>query len=132
MRYFYTYIPPCLRCGSEATGQYFYTMSIDGYEKRTASAMKRGMLVEYELGFYQPDLPNMYCSNCGIKWKGVITHKFLTKDEIKKEKEKRGIDNDVIYNTKRAKKISKKRMDEEKWEKTKEKISKKLKTLNPF
>ena len=128
LRYFYTYTPPCPRCGSYATGQYAYTASMQGFEKRVASAMKRGELIQYELGFSEFDSPNLYCSSCGIKWIGDATHKFLSKEEIEREKKMRGISDDLIYNTKQMIKISKEKMKKEKFQKRILRIKEKIKS----
>lgn len=108
IKHLYVYVPPCPRCGSYKTGEYFSTTSISDAEKRIAWMMKKGTYVKYRLGFSNADEPNFFCNNCGIEWMGNTTYKFLTKKEINEEKIKREINNEDIYRLENSKDISRK------------------------
>lgn len=49
-----------------------------------------------EVHKFSNDNNTLFCLDCGINWTGKPEIKYLTDEEIKKEKEKRGIDDKFI------------------------------------
>lgn len=93
----YHYVKPCPHCESLKTG--FVINNSDVYnfdiEKSKLLHLLCGELVEIHSFIQEGDM--LFCSDCGLNWAGRPEIKYLTIDEIEKEKEIRGITEEYIY-----------------------------------
>lgn len=86
MKYYRHITPPCKNCGSEATGRYIFGQSTRNTglleyisEKKAA---KKGELIRYKPQEESQFENNIFCSECGIEWRGQIIGAWLTKEEL--------------------------------------------------
>ena len=91
----YNYVPPCPRCHSFRTGYVIEGQHTERNEQIKVKRMEMGEIVHVHA--FLSDDHNLFCENCGLNWQGEIEKKYLTLEEIDKEKEKRGIDEEYIF-----------------------------------
>lgn len=93
----YYYVPPCPRCGSVITGYKLDNLGTLNTESEVEKIRRllNGELVE--LHDFVTDESTLFCGECGIEWTGRPEIKYLTTEEIEKQKKLRGIDDEYIY-----------------------------------
>lgn len=129
-------VPSCPHCNSAKTGRYIFMMNnSSGVEKVIASYMKKGELIKPILGFKNSEHPQFFCEDCGAEWFGEIFPTYVTKEELEKIKNSKGITKNTYNNMKNFKNIHLKKVRAEKKAKRKEKRelyrkSKELKKVN--
>lgn len=87
----YYQIPQCPRCQSWKTGRYIKSF-VKLSDKEIAIYFKKGERVRPAIDYFTDNLTHMYCEDCNAKWEGYVYPINLSYEELKKEKEKRGID----------------------------------------
>lgn len=122
----YHFVPQCPRCGSWKTGRYIYVQNTrDCIEKMVAEHYEKGEITRIRMGFYSSDVPNIFCENCGVEWRGKIDELPLTKDRIKEERIRREITTEKYNNMLNHKEIIKnQRLAEKKQRKQEKKMMK--------
>lgn len=93
----YMYVPPCPRCGSKKTGYIInsFDMIQQDLDTEKIRRLLNGELVE--LNKFVSDEKTLFCNECLIQWRGEPTVRYLTYEEVEKEKEERGITEEYIY-----------------------------------
>lgn len=86
-------VPDCPHCGSGHTGRYIEYHGTDEGDV-TASHMRKGELV---VPSYTDHTDNLYCEECGFEWTGTPRMAWVTRKELKKLKEKKGISDKEIH-----------------------------------
>lgn len=99
--------PNCPRCGSEKTGYYIFVHNRFDIAKIIAKGMERGELIRVSVGFRDADLPNLFCEDCGIEWRGSYETKRLSETELAELKEKKDIDSREIKELNNSKRNAK-------------------------
>jgi hypothetical protein len=99
--------PDCPRCGSKKTGYYLFVNNSSDVPKIISRKMGLGELVRFRNGFPDPNLPNLFCKDCDIEWRGNYKIELLSDEDIEKLKEKKGIDKSEIEEFKNYKKTAK-------------------------
>lgn len=101
----YYYVPPCPFCGSKMTGRYLKSHWAADDEYVADTSLKNGELV-----VFRPEIPskNVFCVNCGHDWTEYIESRFMTLEEIDKEKAARST-NEIRAQEREEKKGKKKR-----------------------
>lgn len=111
----YSYVVNCPRCNSPSTGFILSLPSKKAAENAIYKGLLNGEIIDPIINFLG-EIPerNLFCTKCGARWSGEVQTKFITKDEIEEEKDKRGIDFSLIQsyydnaiNNRMAKKINK-------------------------
>ena len=111
----YHYVPPCPRCGSLKTGRYICLAdTYSGIERIIGRNYQKGELTKIIHGFDNYEMPNLYCEECGIEWRGRVEELPLTNSRIIEESKKRGITNQTCTDMLNYKKIVKQKKKEEK------------------
>lgn len=95
----YYFVEPCPRCDSDRTG-YFIYCSDENSDRIIAARMKKGELVQVRNRVRDPADTNCFCLDCKAEWHGKIQTQYLTEEEILKEKELRGITDELIESKK--------------------------------
>ncbi len=95
-----TVVPRCPVCGSQKTGYY-----IIGYDN---GALKEKYFHRGERMRFTPfpSVNNCYCCDCGMKWKGTLKKKHLSKEEFSSYLQDHDFisDRDKILNERKIKK----------------------------
>lgn len=93
MRKFYYHVNECPRCGSTSTGYFIYDPGGNFLDdtRREAKALKNGEIQSIRHEFRTPDSPSCFCMNCRIEWKEKPKTLLVSKDDIEREKQRRGI-----------------------------------------
>lgn len=95
-----TVVPRCPVCGSQKTGYY-----IIGYDNGALKEkyFHRGERIRFTPF---PSLNNCYCCDCGMKWKGTLKKKHLSKEEFSSYLQDHDFisDRDKILNERKIKK----------------------------
>lgn len=93
MRKIYYYVSECPRCGSASTGYFLYDPGGNFLDdtKREAKALKNGEIQSIRHEFRTLNSPSCFCMNCRIEWRERPKTLLLSKNEIEKEKQRRGI-----------------------------------------
>lgn len=96
-----TVVPRCPVCGSQKTGYY-----IIGYDNGALKEkyFHRGERIRFTPF---PSVNNCYCCDCGMKWKGTLKKKHLSKEEFSSYLQDHDFisDRDKILNERKIKKI---------------------------
>ncbi len=95
-----TVVPRCPVCGSQKTGYY-----IIGYDNGALKEkyFHRGERIRFTPF---PSVNNCYCCDCGMKWKGTLKKKHLSKEEFSSYLQDHDFisDRDKILNERKIKK----------------------------
>lgn len=95
-----TVVPKCPVCGSQKTGYY-----IIGYDNGALKEkyFHRGERIRFTPF---PSVNNCYCCDCGMKWKGTLKKKHLSKEEFSSYLQDHDFisDRDKILNERKIKK----------------------------
>lgn len=95
-----TVVPKCPICGSQKTGYY-----IVGYDNGALKEkyFHRGERIRFTPF---PSVNNCYCCDCGMKWKGTLKKKHLSKEEFSSYLQDHDFisDRDKILNERKIKK----------------------------
>lgn len=83
-------IPPCPRCHSPKTGYYIECATIPP-NRLLASFLKKGEIVRPMIDKRLSSYTLCFCSECNARWEAIIKSKYITSEELEKQKEKRGI-----------------------------------------
>lgn len=90
MRMPYYYVPPCPKCKSVRTGRFvkFHSSVNDKYSSKMS--LKNGELIQFT-NRVDPE-KQFFCLDCGCEWSEYSPIRWLTLEEIDKEKKKRSTD----------------------------------------
>lgn len=86
MRYPYYYVPECPECGSRCTGR-FVRNALRDRDYIEEKSLKNGEIIRFSKRIPQD---RVFCVDCGHEWEYRVILRFLTREELEKEKEARG------------------------------------------
>lgn len=90
----YYYVPPCPVCGNKATGRFVKEHRESDTKWIILETLKNGELAKPVKML--PEYNNAFCLNCGKMWFTNIELKFLTLNEIAREKKARHTEEIII------------------------------------
>lgn len=82
----YYYVPPCPFCGSPITGYFVKLRRENDIQWQINECLRHGELIE---PVEEMSDKNCFCTECGAEFKAAIETKFLSQEEIDKEKTRR-------------------------------------------
>lgn len=108
----YYYVPDCPRCGSARTGYYINLSGKFDYYKTVAKYMQKAQLIKIRNNSLASDMPNLFCLECGIEWYGKVDVKKYTQEDLRKEFNRRCINEENITEYKHKSENSKLQFNE--------------------
>lgn len=103
MKYKCVIVPECPRCKSACTGYFIYGINEQDKDWVEINRLKRGEYVSAMSRHKHFDDKDFFCFDCGAEWSGKKEEKWLSKEEIQNEKQKRMISKELEYSAKHYK-----------------------------